>query len=202
MKRYSQSVLICAFAVLWCAIASAHPNHGGHDGDLMHPSGFAAGLLHPILGIDHLLAMLAVGLLSAQLGGRALWAVPGCFVGAMLFGGLLGMMGFALPAVEAGIALSIVVLGVAIAVNRSSPLALCLAGAALFGVLHGFAHGAEAPRLASPTLYAIGFVSATIALHVVGVVLGRFAVQSQRGTHVLRWSAAMIAVVGLVFLIG
>src|SRR5262245_18566923 len=101
-------LLPCACVLLWSGAAFGHP---GHDDELAHHGGLMAGLLHPVLGLDPLLAMVAVGLLGAQLGGRALWAVPACFVGAMIVGGTVGMAGVAFPAVETGIALSIVLLG-------------------------------------------------------------------------------------------
>jgi urease accessory protein len=188
-------LLLFACLTLWCATAFAHPNHGRHG------NGLAEGLTHPLFGLDHLLAMFAVGLLAAQRGGYALWAIPCSFVGAMIAGGILGMAGLPMPAIEHGIALSILMLGAAVAVNRKLPLAVPLVAVAIFGCCHGHAHGAEAPRLASPALYAIGFVTATISLHIAGVLIGRLAIDSVRGANALRISGAAIALAGVYFLV-
>ena len=180
-----------------CATAEAHPHHHGHE----HGNGLVDGLLHPLFGMDHLLAMIAVGLLSAQIGGRALWAIPCAFVGSMILGGVLGLTGMPLPGVEYGIALSILLLGLALAVNRKQPLAVPLTAAAIFGFFHGHAHGTEIPTLATPVIYAGGFVATTIALHVTGVLIGRMAISSIWGQRALRTSGAAITLAGMYFLI-
>jgi len=133
---------------------------------------FLAGAAHPIGGADHVLAMVSVGLLAAQAGGRALWAMPASFVGAMLAGGALGFAGLALPAVEPMILASIVILGVLVAMAARLPLAATLPMIALFGVAHGWAHGAEGPA-SGMVVYAAGFALVTAALHVSGIALGR-----------------------------
>ena len=145
-------------------VASAHP---GHDG-----AGFVHGLMHPLGGLDHILAMVAVGLFAARLGGRALWLVPASFVTAMALAGAVGMTGFALPHVEAGIALSILVLGAAIAFETTMPVAAAMALVAFFAVFHGYAHGAEMPETVSGLAYGGGFVAATATLHAAGIGLG------------------------------
>ena len=134
--------------------------------------GFVHGLLHPLGGADHVLAMVAVGLLAAHLGGRALWLVPAAFVAAMAAGGWLGFSGAPLPYFEAGIALSVVVLGALVALRIELPLALAMTVAALFAVFHGYAHGAELPGGASTLAYGAGFVIATAILHATGIALG------------------------------
>ncbi len=131
-------------------IASAHP---GHDGT----PGFIHGFLHPLGGLDHILAMVAVGLFAARLGGRALWLVPASFVVTMAAAGVAGMAGFALPYVEAGIALSLLVLGAAIALETTMPVAAAMGLVALFAVFHGHAHGAEMPETMSGLTYGAGF---------------------------------------------
>ncbi|SCY51002.1 HupE/UreJ family protein [Paracoccus tibetensis] len=159
MKRLVLAVLLLPSAAL------AHPGH--HDeGQFLH------GLMHPVGGADHLLAMVALGLLAAQLGGRAVWALPLSFVGAMLIGGALGAMGVALPAVEPMILASVVILGVLVAMAVRLPLSALLPMAALFGAAHGWAHGAEGPG-SSLALYAAGFTFATLALHLAGIGFGR-----------------------------
>lgn len=168
----------------------AHPGHS------VPGNGMVAGLLHPLLGWDHLLAMLMVGLLSTQFRGPALWAVPGSFVAAMIAGGLLGMRGWGLPAIEPGIAVSVLVLGLAVALDRRTGIALPLALAGLFGFVHGQAHGLEMPRIDSPALYACGFVLATIVLHAVGVLAGIHARKSLTGARGLRLSGSVVAIAG------
>lgn len=142
--------------------------------------GFAHGFAHPFGGLDHLAAMVAVGLWAAQLGGRALWAVPLTFVGVMVVGGALGMMGIALPFAEQGIVLSVLLLGVMIAASVRLPLWLSSVLVGLFAVCHGHAHGSEMPAEATAATYALGFVLATASLHALGVLLG---VGMQRVMH-------------------
>jgi urease accessory protein len=172
--------------------------HSGTDG------GIFAGLLHPILGIDHLLAMVTVGLLSAQLGGKAIWTVPATFVSVMALGGILGILGLPLPFVEYGIALSVVVLGVALLARRKLPIAAAMAFVGLFALFHGHAHGTELPELSETALdviaYVFGFLVATASLHLIGALIGQMAISTPRGAAVLRISGAIIAAAG-VFLV-
>ncbi len=140
----------------------------------MHGAGFEAGITHPYTGLDHLLAMLAVGMWAAQQGGRALWSIPLAFVVMMTLGGILALTGVQLPMVETGIATSVLVLGLLVAFSARLPLA---AGATLVGVFalfHGHAHGTEIPLAASPVAYALGFILATAALHGIGIALGKY----------------------------
>ena len=148
------------------APACAHVGMGAVDT-------FGHGFWHPLGGLDHMLAMVAVGLYSASLGGRALWLVPSAFVGTMVLGGLLGYLAFPLPLVETGIGLSVIAmgLGVAFSVRLSAMGAMALVG--LFALFHGHAHGTEGMGLVVALLpYAVGFVIATASLHVAGVALG------------------------------
>jgi urease accessory protein len=146
------------------AVAAAHP---GHDGtDLVH------GFLHPLGGVDHIIAMVAVGLLAARLGGRALWLVPASFVIAMAAAGVAGMAGIALPYAETGIAISVVVLGVVAVFGLAMPIAAAMGLVAFFAVFHGYAHGVEMPETASGLAYGAGFVAATALLHGIGIGLG------------------------------
>ena len=164
MKPILRSLIIAA------ALAPAALAHPGHDElAAVHP--FIAGLTHPIGGLDHILAMVAVGLWGAQRGGAALWAWPLSFVAIMLAGGALGLSGIELPAIEPAIAASIVVLGLMVAFRVTVPV---IGGAALiaaFALFHGNAHGLEAPA-GSATLYAAGFTLSTASLHAVGLALG------------------------------
>lgn len=147
------------------AMAFAHPGHGDN--------GLVAGIAHPLTGVDHLLAMVAVGLWAAQQKGAARWALPCTFVGTMLVGGLLGFEGLQLPALESGIAASVLALGLAVALAVRPPLVLAVAATALFALFHGVAHGLELPEMSSPWAYAAGFVAATGALHAAGYGLVR-----------------------------
>ena len=143
----------------------------GHDhGLLTHP--FLSGFAHPFGGLDHLLAMLAVGIWAMQQGGRALFAVPAAFVTGMIAGFVLGQTGFALPLVETGIALSVLAFGLALALALRPPLPLALAATVLFALFHGHAHGAEMPADASALLYATGMLVGTALLHGLGLGLG------------------------------
>ena len=133
---------------------------------------FSTGFLHPLAGLDHVLAMVAVGLYAASLGGSALWLVPLAFAGTMIVGGILGYTGVPLPLVEAGIGLSVVVMGLAIALGVRLPTVAAMALVGLFAVFHGHAHGSEGAELALFLPYALGFVMATALLHMAGAALG------------------------------
>jgi urease accessory protein len=134
-------------------------------------SGFVHGFLHPIGGLDHALAMVAVGLFAARLGGRALWLVPLAFVGVMAVGGALGMAGAEVALVEIGIAFSIVILGAVIALRLDLPVIAAMALVGFFAIFHGHAHGAEMPETTSGLTYGAGFILATALLHAVGISL-------------------------------
>ena len=140
-----------------------------------HVHGFTNGLAHPLTGLDHICAMVAVGLWAAQRGGRALWLVPLVFVSVMTIGGILGMTGVQLPMVETGIVASVLILGVFIAAAVRLPLVVSALIVGIFALFHGFAHGAEMPDTASGLNYALGFVLATACLHLCGIGLGLFA---------------------------
>ena len=144
--------------------ALAHP---GHDTGTV-----LAGAAHPLGGADHILAMVALGLLAAQIGGRALWALPVTFVSAMLAGGLLGFAGAGFPAVEPLILASVIVLGAMVALALRAPMPVLIAMVAVFGAAHGWAHGAEGPA-SGLSAYAAGFALATAALHGAGLLIGR-----------------------------
>jgi urease accessory protein len=189
--------LAAASLVLAPCVASAHPGHEGTPG-LVH------GFLHPLGGLDHILAMVAVGLFAARLGGRALWLVPASFVVTMAVAGVAGMTGFALPYVEAGIALSILVLGAAIALDWTMPVAAAMGLVAFFAVFHGHAHGAEMPQTMSGLAYGAGFVAATAALHALGIGLGLFISRSGEmfGRRVLQVGGTAAALAGAALLAG
>ena len=162
-------------------------------------AGPGAGFMHPLTGADHLLAMFCVGVLSARIGGRAVWALPAAFVGVMLLGGILGMTGVALPASEFGIAASVLALGGLLAIGHRTPMVVGLVAAGTFGLFHGFAHGHEMPLASSPLLYAIGFLISTAGLHVLGALSGALALCRPGGAAHLRAVGAVVSVAGLYF---
>jgi urease accessory protein len=168
MKRTIGSLM--AIAAMATA-AEAHVSSAGH----VH--GFLQGFTHPVSGLDHVLAMIAVGAFAFVLGGRALWALPLTFMTLMLAGGVLGMSGVALPAVEFGIAASVLVLGTIVALQWKAPLRVATALVGFFAVFHGFAHGAEMPVDISGLAFGAGFVAATAILHGVGLALAATANQ-------------------------
>jgi urease accessory protein len=151
--------------------------------DVAGAGGFASGFLHPILGFDHLLAMIAVGLLSVQIGGRAIWTVPLAFVLFLGFGGALGLVGIPLPEVEGAISISVLALGLAIAFQTRLPIWLAMAFVGFFAIFHGHAHGEEIPTLADPWTYVAGFMLASALLHLIGVGLGLLGGRPQLRAH-------------------
>jgi urease accessory protein len=189
------SVARSALAVL--ALIAVPATAWAHPGHSVTGDGLTAGLMHPLAGFDHLLAMIAVGIVSAQLGGRALWALPAMFVGTVVIGSLIGLSGPQRPVIEIGIAASVILLGAAVAWDRRGQLGLPLALAGVFGFMHGYAHGTEMPTVDSTILYVAGFVAATAALHAAGVLIGLIGKQSVTGTSGLRLSGGVIAASGL-----
>lgn len=178
--------LIAPAMVLFVSNAWAH-GEGAHS-----HTGLMAGLAHPFGGLDHLLAMLAVGMWAVQLGGRAWWILPAAFVGSMAMGSLLGATGVLAPAMEAGIVFSVLVLGLLVAARAQASLMLAATLAAGFALFHGAAHGLEMPLAVNPLAYAVGMLSATAMLHAGGVVAGI----SIRG-WMLRVAGAGVALAGL-----
>jgi urease accessory protein len=169
-----------------------------HVGDHSQ-AGLAAGFAHPFGGLDHLLAMIAVGLWASQLGGRALWVLPVTFPAVMAAGAALGIGGASSGWVEAGIAASALVLGAMIAFKARPSLVLSVPLIGLFALLHGYAHGVELPADASALAYGAGFIAATAALHAVGIALGFAA--SRAPAHFARAAGGAIACAGLALLV-
>ena len=171
-----------------------------HDGEGLS-GGFINGFLHPILGWDHVVAMVAVGLWGAFLGQPAIWLLPVVFPLIMALGGALGVLGVALPGVETGIAVSAVVLGVLVALALRLPITLAGIIVALFAIFHGHAHGTELPTAANPLAYSVGFVIATGLLHVLGITFGLL-VRWPIGQMLVQLGGGMIALTGVAFLVG
>ncbi|WP_442581718.1 HupE/UreJ family protein [Mesorhizobium sp. ASY16-5R] len=169
-----------------------------------HARGFMHGFGHPISGLDHILAMVMVGVFAWQLGGRALWLVPATFVLVMAFGGALGLAGIEAPYVETGIALSVVVLGAVVALGVKAPVAMAMGLVGLFAIFHGHAHGAEMPEDAGGLAYAAGFMIATALLHVAGIGVGMLVGKASEsyGQVVVRTAGGLAAVAGVGLLTG
>lgn len=197
MIRPARAGLLAGLLALAPSLAFAHTGVGDAHG-------FAHGFGHPMTGLDHVLAMVTVGIFAWQLGGRAVWAVPATFVVLMAAGGALGLSGIEIPFVEIGIALSVVVLGAVVAFGIKAPLAAAMAVAGLFAIFHGHAHGAEMPEDASGLAYGAGFMLATALLHLAGLGLG-MAIGRFGETHGRAWvrgAGAAVAVAGVVLLAG
>lgn len=163
--------------------------------------GLASGFMHPILGPDHLVAMVAVGLWGAQLRAPAIWLLPITFPALMAVGGLVGILGLPLPLVEAGVSLSAVVLGVLVALAVRLPLAAAVAIVAVFAIFHGYAHGAELPDAVNPLAYGVGFVVSTGLLHLAGILIG-LTVHWPVGARVVQACGVAVAITGAWYLLG
>ena len=190
-QRTASLMSLCAIALLWPLAAWAHVESGQAGGFLSGPS-------HPVSGLDHVVAMIAVGLWGAQLGMPALWVLPVTFPMLMAFGGILGLIGIPLPGVEIGIALSAVVLGALVLGQVRLPLAVAVMVVACFAVFHGHAHGTELETGQNPMLYSLGFVIATGLLHGVGITIGLIQ-RWEPGAQILRGAGAVVMAAGLYF---
>ena len=189
------------FIILSCLIinpsaANAH--------SFFSKEGFYDGISHPVLGLDHFLAMISVGILSAQIGGRAIWTVPSTFVIIMTIGALFG---FSLIVqefffVEIGIILSVVLLGFAICIEKKIPTKLIMVFVGIFGLFHGTAHGLEVPAAVNPILFILGFICGTSALHLFGVAIGYFSIKTVSSSIVLRLTGITFAIYGIYLLYG
>ncbi|MBV8421053.1 MAG: HupE/UreJ family protein [Hyphomicrobiales bacterium] len=173
--------------------AFAHPAIGDAHG-------FVAGFAHPLGGLDHVLAMVTVGIFAWQLGGRALWLVPATFVLAMAAGGALGMAGVPVPFVELGIAASVIVLGAVVAFARRAPVAIAVGLVGVFAIFHGHAHGTEMPLDATGGAYAAGFMLATALLHAAGIALGFAIGRIAHGRAAYQLGGSLVALAGVAIL--
>jgi urease accessory protein len=183
-----------ALLFLLPATASAHTETGT-------VGGFVSGFLHPLTGVDHIVAMVAVGLWGAYLGGSAMWLLPVVFPVVMALGGALGILNVSLPGVEKCIAFSGVMLGLAVAFAARPPLWIAAVVVGFFAIFHGHAHGTELPDAANAMTFAVGFVIATGLLHLSGISLGLL-VRWPWGRVVVRMTGAAIAIIGFGFLFG
>lgn len=193
MKKSLVVMSVWALAGLWPSLAFGHPGHADH--------GLGSGFAHPLGGADHVLAMVAVGIWAAQLGGRAVWLVPSTFIGAMILGAILGRAGISLPFVEGGIAASVLVIGLTIALALRVPVPVAAIGVGLFAILHGHAHGSELGDHGGWATYCVGFVLATALLHLFGIGLTG-AIKRIAPMPVVQFAGGAIAVCGVFFLAG
>ncbi|HXV23232.1 MAG TPA: HupE/UreJ family protein [Alphaproteobacteria bacterium] len=200
MFRISESRRLLCLVLAVCLAPSAAFAHTG----IGESSGLMHGLMHPLWGLDHQLAMILVGIFAYQLGGRALWLVPLTFVTVMALGGLLGVNGMALPFVEIGIALSVVILGAIVAFGIKAPVAAAMALVGLFAIFHGHAHGTEMPLDASGAAYGLGFMLATALLHAAGIVIGLLIGMAAKplGQNVYRAVGGLASLAGVALLLG
>jgi urease accessory protein len=187
-----RGVLIILFSLGWAQVAMAHVEGG-------QAAGFITGLQHPWSGLDHILAMIAVGLWGAQLGSPSLWLLPIAFPMMMAVGAMMGLVGIPVPGVEIGIALSAIVLGAMILGEVRPKLSLAISIVGIFAIFHGHAHGTELPDGQSGLLYSMGFVIATGCLHGLGVALG-LVKSLPVGKLALRGAGTFIAFMGIFFL--
>jgi len=187
------TVFVLSFFILSPVIA--------HEANSLPYGPFLGGITHPVLGFDHLLAMVSVGMISAQIGGRAIWTVPSTFVLVMFFGGLLGLNMGGLNGYEIGIALSVLLLGGSLAADKTLNSIFAMIAVGIFAIFHGYAHGEEIPTIAGPVPYIAGFMTGTIMLHITGLILADISTHYKSGKIILRFAGAGIALAGLYFLI-
>jgi urease accessory protein len=196
MRRLS--VLNPAMLSMTLAVLVAVPRAVAHEQGGV-AGGLASGLMHPLTGIDHMIAMIAVGIWGAQLGSPAIWLLPVTFPLVMAFGGVLGILHVPLPMPEAAIALSALVLGAAVAIRAHVPFATAAMVVGAFAVFHGHAHGVELPGAANPLAYGAGFVVATGLLHLCGIAVGGLS-HWPAGARLIQGLGAAIAALGGWFL--
>jgi urease accessory protein len=192
--RPPAEVVLALLLLLAAVPASAHEQAG-------QAAGFLTGLRHPVSGLDHVLAMISVGLWGAQLGAPAVWLLPVVFPMVMAFGGFLGLLGVPLPGTEVGIALSAILLGLMVALEARPPVWVAATLVGFFGIFHGYAHGTELPAGENALLYSVGFVMATGGLHGIGIGIG-VAHRWTAGRVALRIAGALVAIAGVFFLWG
>ncbi len=195
--KLQKSLLLPLFMLVFSGVASAHGTHdiGGLSG------GFVNGLIHPLLGVDHVVAMFAVGLWGAFLGQPAIWVLPVVFPLVMAFGGALAIAGIYIPGIETGIALSAVVIGAMVTMVARPPLWIAAIIVGGFAIFHGYAHGSELSSSDSALSFSIGFVLSTGLLHILGIVFG-FVDRWTWGKSAIRVSGAGVCLTGLGYLSG
>jgi urease accessory protein len=192
---FSMRLLLAAILALGASAAYAHTGVGP-------TSTFLAGFAHPLGGLDHLLAMMAVGMFAAALGGRAFWAVPLAFLALMAIGGAIGAADAPLPFAALGVAFSVVALGLAVAFARTWSVGAAMAFVGVFALFHGHAHGTDMPLAAGALVYAAGFLTTTAILHLIGLALALGMAHIFAGRRAVQLAGAAISTVGVGFLAG
>jgi len=187
--RYLTLIIVLGFS----SLAFAHTGEGA-------VGGFISGLFHPVLGLDHVIAMVAVGLWGAFLGMPAIWLLPVVFPLVMAFGGILGILGVPVPAVEIGIAVSAIALGALVAFAARPPIWIAAIIVGIFAIFHGHAHGTELPEAANALAYSLGFVLATGILHATGIAFGLLT-KWPAGRVAVRSGGVIISILGCMFLV-
>jgi urease accessory protein len=185
-------LFVFALYLVWAPSAQAHVEQG-------QAVGFITGLEHPWSGLDHVLAMIAVGIWGAQLGNPAIWVLPITFPMVMSFGAMMGLLGIPLPGIEVGIAVSAILLGAMVLGEVRPKLVVAAILVGIFAIFHGHAHGTELPAGQSGLLYSMGFVIATGVLHGIGISIGLIH-RWPAGKLALRGAGAFIAAMGFFFL--
>lgn len=193
----SKSLSVPLFILCMTAL-TLHPAPA--QAHLIGGSGLLSGLSHPLFGLDHLLTMVAVGVIGTRLGGKMAFVLPLVFVTFMTLGGIAAVSGIDLPFAEAGIAISVLFLGTVIAVDRKIPLGAALATIALFAIFHGHAHGDELPHIAHPAAYFTGFILSTALLHLSGIAIGIYAGKTLKTENALRLAGVGMSIAGIAFL--
>lgn len=193
MKNQNKLSTVIVVSCMLPVIAQAHTGEGA-------VGGFISGLMHPVFGPDHVIAMVAVGLWGAFLGMPAIWLLPVVFPLVMAMGGVLGIYGVSIPAVEIGIAASGIILGGSVALAARPPIWIAAIVVGIFAIFHGHAHGAELPEAANPLAYSIGFVLSTGLLHLSGIAFGLL-VRWPAGRIAVRIGGLLISLLGCVFLV-
>ncbi len=184
--------LIILFSLIFYSFPSYAHNYTGMVG-------FYDGISHPVLGLDHFLAMISVGILSAQIGGRSIFTIPFTFVCIMIIGGILGSYFTKIDhiLIEYGIIFSVIFLGLAIAIDKKLSKNITIVIIGVFGLFHGVAHGLEMPNAANPLLFASGFASGTAALHIFGVGIAYFAIKTKYSSMLLRLIGILFSFYGI-----
>jgi len=192
---------LTAFCLLWSLLLLLMPSTAAAHTGTGNVGGLISGMKHPVSGLDHIVAMVAVGIWGAFIGGRAMWLLPVVFPVVMAFGGGLGVINFPLPGIETGIAVSAIALGAMVAFAARPPLWICAVIVGFFAIFHGYAHGAELPEAANALTYAVGFVVVTGLLHLCGIAVGLL-VHWPWGRISVRAAGVVIACIGVGFLFG
>lgn len=186
-------ILMLGFTMVLPGAVYAHTTGNG---------GFLNGVLHPLSGPDHLLAMISIGFISTQFGSKVLWKIPALFVTCVTFGLLVAHVGVYVPFVEIGVALSVVGCGAYIALSRNLPMTWIVVCTSVFAIVHGYAHGEGLTTSAHPVAYTVGLIVSTLVLHLFGVLVGYYARVARHTIYMVRYTGVVVGVSGVLLLLG